>query len=777
MQILAIGLGGAGSRIAGSLYTTDRRSSRVACVQAVAIDVDGETLAKLGDLPENAKIYFPALEAGSLDSVGNTSQTATIDIGEVIARIHNVEIGETDAIFICCGLGGSMADVAPHVVTALRASIIEPIFGLFTLPCLSEGEKRSAKAADDIERISPLLDGIILFDNETWIKKIRAPKTALIKKSTGRSTGFLGFGKAKPEISPTEAARILLNEGIVRRISLILRAGEFKADGGIELAEVVMDSGEVLNTMKGMGFITIGYAVEHLPQHPLGFLSRWRPVSFFADEHQKRASRIVELAKQAIYNEISTPCDITSAAKALVLIAGPSHELSLKGFMTVRKWIDRSIAGLETRSGDYPVTNTKYVAIIVMLSGLENIPRLTELNEIRAQYTSKLRGETPVLEKSQPVPGSGLLDAIYEKLNVGDPRARKVSERRDEMLVLPGKKTIPDTQHQYAGVVQPAPVAIDTARESPTPKTPVPDAESTKKMVIPLSKPVPARVPPGSGAPGQGIPDTQPSLSIPYVPRRRLVMSTGEGSGRPIPDKDAHHERMGSPQVQPEFPEEGSAPSPRTKADLVMRKEKERHRIEHELQRQRMMVMGGLVHKKETVRSPLHEDTPDFLETSGTVQHRPSAAPDQVLPGTSDRGHPGVPEKRTVIVAKKKRKSDEETLTTGTETAPAPARETRVKAPDTPLVYPGENEPEEVMIGLKDTMKRADDTVLAGKDISKRAPPRVRDDVLLHTELKPKKNNAGAPKATHTTSIPELEPLTPRSRVLRKRDKKTEDDQ
>ena len=60
----------------------------------------------------------------------------------------------------------------------------------------------------------------------------------------------------------------------------------------------------------------------------------------------------------------------------------------MKGFMTVRKWIDRSIAGLETRSGDYPVMNTKNVAIIVMLSGLENIPRITEIREIRAHFKS-----------------------------------------------------------------------------------------------------------------------------------------------------------------------------------------------------------------------------------------------------------------------------------------------------------------------------------------------------------------------------------------------------
>ncbi len=780
MQILAIGLGGAGSRIAGSLYTADRRSSKVACVQALAIDVDGDTLAKLGDLPENAKVYFPALEAGSLDNMGNTNQTATIDIGEVIARIQNIEIGETDAIFICCGLGGSMADVAPHIVTALRASIIEPIFGLFTLPCLSEGEKRSAKAADDIERISPLLDGIILFDNETWIKKIQAPKTALIKKSTGRSAGFFGYGKAKPEISPAEAARILLNEGIVRRISLILRAGEFKADGGIELAEVVMDSGEVLNTMKGMGFITIGYAVEHLPQHPFGFLSRWRPVSFFAGEHQKKASRIVELAKQAIYNEISTPCDITSAAKALVLVAGPSHELSMKGFMTVRNWIDRSIAGLETRSGDYPVTNTKYVAIIVMLSGLENIPRLTELNEIRAQYTSNLRGLPRGRNDQMPVPGDAFSDTLSEGMTAGDPGTRRVSERKDEMLILPGgKKAIPETLRRATGIVQPEPVTTELRRESPSPQTPLPDAENPSKRFTPTNIPAPTRVPHSSGAPGQGHLDALPGPSIPHVPRRHLVMSTGKGSslqGRPGPQQNVQRDRPGSPQVQPELPSEGSVSSAHAKTDLVTKKEKERHRIEHELQRQRLVVMGGHVQKKETLLGSLPTHPPELQETPRTVQQRSYSAPHQAPPVSAERVQSSEPAKRTVIMAKKKRKPDEETLPTVLEISSAPSQYTGVEPSGTPPDYRDEDEQEEVKIGLKDLIRRADDTVLAGKGISMRATPRVRDDTLLHTELKPKKGYANAPKAPQTPAIPELEPLAPRSRLLVKRDEKTDDD-
>ena len=390
MRIVAIGLGGAGCRIVDSLYTTDRHSSKVACVQGLAVDVDETTLKQLEGLPESSKIFFPSLDPDSHETSGTAGPTATIDIGEIVSRIHNFESGETDAIFICCGLGGSMADILPQVITGLRASIVEPIFGLVTLPCLAEGERRSAKASDDIDILSPLLDGMILFDNETWYKKIKARKTPLRKKEAGIARR-LGFGKAEPEISSELATYLLLNEAIVRRISLILRAGEFRADGGIDLAEVVLDSGEVLNTIKGMGFITIGYAVERLSHNPLGFLTQWKPAGIFNEESKKKASRIVELAKQAIYHEISTPCDMTSAHKALILVAGPSHELSLKGYMTVRKWIDRSIRGLETRSGDYPVMNTKNVAIIVMLSGLENIPRIGELREIRAQYSAKSR--------------------------------------------------------------------------------------------------------------------------------------------------------------------------------------------------------------------------------------------------------------------------------------------------------------------------------------------------------------------------------------------------
>ena len=211
MRIVAIGLGGAGCRIVDSLYAIDRRSSRVACIEGLVVDVDEATLQHLTGIPDSLKMYYPPFDPTSPESMDHGGATATIDIAEIISRIHNFESGENDAILICCGLGGRMADIVPHIITGLRSTIVEPIFGLVTLPCLAEGQKRSAKAADDIDILSPLLDGIIVFDNETWYKKTRAAAQARLTKKEKGLAQMLGIGKPEPEISPEMATYLLLN--------------------------------------------------------------------------------------------------------------------------------------------------------------------------------------------------------------------------------------------------------------------------------------------------------------------------------------------------------------------------------------------------------------------------------------------------------------------------------------------------------------------------------------------------------------------------------------
>ncbi|MDD1712764.1 MAG: tubulin/FtsZ family protein [Methanoregulaceae archaeon] len=379
MQVVAIGLGGAGCRMVDVLYEKDRRFGSVTCLDAIAVDQDAGSLNNLIFIPENQKLFFPLLDPEHADDI-----LENITIEEIIEKLQQLDKGDLDAILICLGLGGEMADAVPPLISFIRKAMIEPIFGLCTLPCLSEGSARSARAADDLDSFTPLFDGIILFDNEHLYPKVQAAarlQTVPVKKPL-----LPGFAKGRSTDSRPPGRYDGINELIAQRFGLLLRAGEFHQDRGPDIGEVVLDTGEVLNTMKGMGYISIGYAAEEvLPAAGFDVVRRFRiPGTRFEDSHNK-AARMVQLARKAVHDEMSVQCDLASAQKALILIAGPNHEISMKGYMTVRKWIDRSIAGMEVRSGDYPLKNSRYVAVLILLAGITTIPRLDEIRQIRDQ--------------------------------------------------------------------------------------------------------------------------------------------------------------------------------------------------------------------------------------------------------------------------------------------------------------------------------------------------------------------------------------------------------
>jgi hypothetical protein len=336
----------------------------------------------------------------------------------------------------------------------------------------------------------------------------------------------------------------------------------------------------------------IGYAVEQLPQHPLNFLKKWRPTGFFADEHQKKASRIVELAKQAIYHDISAPCDLTSAQKALILVAGPSHELSMKGYMTVRKWIDRSIAGLETRSGDYPVTSTRFVAIIIMLTGLKNIPRIEELKEIRAQYREHLAGEKvphDEIMRKEEVPLQEGIAAPYGS-------AQQPSILRDQMISLPKKKHMKLDEGAGKGRGDVPYSSTPTGLHA----TDIPATGMQEK-------------PAGSfkASTETDHPRRHIIVSKPHEPKQQQKDVSTMIKEAPIPIKKI----LASRSLHPPFDKSLVSLDDRNKI-----KEQERKKIERELQKQRLMAMTGKdpnfdrnFHKTPLTGSqsqPPHQDTP-----------------------------------------------------------------------------------------------------------------------------------------------------------------------
>ncbi|MCQ1538696.1 hypothetical protein FTO68_06820 [Methanocalculus taiwanensis] len=396
MKALIIGLGGAGSRIADILHDHDRRSGTNS-VLAVAIDTDLFSIKELKHIPNTQRIVLPTFENTDEEIDGDV-----LDVAEMIQHIQQCNTVEIDAVIICSGLGGRHADAIPLLVERIRDSFYEPVICVLTLPLRDEGKRISARAANQIDAIEPVVDGCIIFDNETWYRKIATELLRLERtKETGNADEMDNLPDDGADIDDERLTRAplnprernnLLNERIARRFGLLLRAGEF-VDGGRPIAEVVLDAGEVINTISGMGMVAIGYSTEMIPRQKFSIFNRLKKDYSDFEEGHLRASRVVELAKRAIYQEISVPCDLTSAGKALVLIAGPSEELSMKGFQNVRKWIDRSISGLEMRAGDYPVLSTKYVGVIIVLAGIRNIPRINELKEIRDMYLEEERKE------------------------------------------------------------------------------------------------------------------------------------------------------------------------------------------------------------------------------------------------------------------------------------------------------------------------------------------------------------------------------------------------
>lgn len=95
--------------------------------------------------------------------------------------------------------------------------------------------------------------------------------------------------------------------------------------------------------------------------------------------------KIATLVRRAALGRLTVPCNIHSAERALVLVAGPPEHLDRKGLEKAKIWLEEQIAGVEVRAGDYPTRRTKYVAALVLLANVTDIPRVKELQRLAAE--------------------------------------------------------------------------------------------------------------------------------------------------------------------------------------------------------------------------------------------------------------------------------------------------------------------------------------------------------------------------------------------------------
>ena len=161
---------------------------------------------------------------------------------------------------------------------------------------------------------------------------------------------------------------------------MLFSAGEIDALGD-GIAESVVDSSEIINTLGERGITSIGYASEAIETSDSGgsgLLSRFLGSSEEPDlaSMGEATNRITALVRRAALGTLTLPCELDSASRVLLIVSGPPDELSRKGIDEARSWLEETTKCRTVRAGDYPLPNEDRVAALVVLSGVTEAPRI-----------------------------------------------------------------------------------------------------------------------------------------------------------------------------------------------------------------------------------------------------------------------------------------------------------------------------------------------------------------------------------------------------------------
>jgi cell division GTPase FtsZ len=355
MKLAMIGFGQAGGKIVDKFLEYDATTGSGIVRSAVAVNTAKADLLGLQRIPEENRVLIGQARVkghgvGADNELG--AEIAEEDIDEVQGAIDNIPVHEIDAFLIVAGLGGGTGSGgSPVLAKHLKRIYTEPVYGLGVLPGGDEGGIYTLNAARSFQTFVREVDNLLVFDNDAWRK-------------TGESV---------------EGGYEEINDEIVRRFGVLFGAGE--VGQGDNVAESVVDSSEIINTLTGGGVSTVGYAAESVETGGGGLLSKFKSDDDDGMESANTTNRITSLVRKAALGRLTLPCEIDGAERALLVVSGPPKHLNRKGIERGRKWLEEQTGSMEVRGGDYPVEEPN-VAASVLLSGVHNVPRIKELQQV-----------------------------------------------------------------------------------------------------------------------------------------------------------------------------------------------------------------------------------------------------------------------------------------------------------------------------------------------------------------------------------------------------------
>lgn len=377
MKLAMIGVGQAGGKVVDRFIEYDAEHGADVVRGAIVVNTAKADLRGLTHINESKRILVGQAQVkghgvGADNELG--AEVMESDMNEVQGALDSVPSHEIDAFLVVAGLGGGTGSGgAPVIARHLKRIYTEPVYGLGILPGSNEGGIYTLNAARSMQTFVDEVDNLLLFDNDAW-------------RSSGESVQG-GYAE--------------INEKIVRRFGLLFSAGEIEQ--GADVAESVVDSSEIINTLSGGGISTVGFAEAdvEVPQSE-GLLSRLTGGGGDREVDSVDATnRISSLVRKATLGRLTLPCDVQGTERALLVVAGPGPLLNRKGIETGRKWLEEETGSMEVRGGDYPQRGSGVVSTVILLSGVTNVPRITQLQEVAVEAQDRIRETDRESESNQ----------------------------------------------------------------------------------------------------------------------------------------------------------------------------------------------------------------------------------------------------------------------------------------------------------------------------------------------------------------------------------------
>ena len=344
MKAALIGVGQAGGKVASAVRAADRAAGYDAIRGVLAVNTAESDLA-----PLDVETMLIGQDRVKGHGVGADNELAAsimqADVGEVMGGLDGVVDPATEAIFVVAGLGGGTGSGgAPVLARELRRVYETPVYGLGILPGRDEGAIYQANAGRSLKTLVRETDALLLVDNDAW-------------QESGESL---------------EESFAAINETIARRIGLVLAAGE-NVEG---VGESVVDSSEVINTLRTGGMAAIGYASAEA-----------------APDASENINVVTSTTRKALMTGMSVP-QTERAEAGLVIVAGEPDRVSRKGVERARKWVEETTESMQVRGGDLPLESDR-IGVVIVLSGIASSPRLESFMERAKAANESVDREDP----------------------------------------------------------------------------------------------------------------------------------------------------------------------------------------------------------------------------------------------------------------------------------------------------------------------------------------------------------------------------------------------